>query len=524
MNRIAAFTLATALIASPARAQDLPEGLPPLGLAQPCKAPKDTVGGALDAEAKALAKGLVPAWTGSEVKPQALAKRMQALQVPGVSLALIRGGRIVLARGWGLADMATCAPVTADTLFQAGSVSKVVTATLAMQAVSAGKHPLDADINWALARWQLPVNKAYPKDRVTLRHLLSHTAGVSDPDSTGYAPGQPLPSLQAILTGKGVKGQPVRVTGKPGGAWEYSNGGYLVVQAALEDMYGEPFAALAEKQVLRPLGMTRSTFAQPPAAPLAEATAAGHHLGRPFASRFHNVAELGAGGLWSTPSDLARLLIGLRSALQGSDKTLLPQAAAREMTTVRAADWGLGLRIKGAGPAQTFGHDGTRWGMFTRAFIHPESGDGIVVMANDYRGFDLADEIIRAAADRYGWASYRSRPLASLPADTVLYLRGSMNEWGTALPLRREGVGYVGEVTLPAGRHAFKIATADWDTLALGQGDGARLKPTGGTLKLDPGGGNLQFETATPGTWRLTLDRLATGRPRLVVAGVARPR
>lgn len=517
MNRIAALTLAAALIASPARAQDLPEGLPPLAAAQGCKAPKETVGGTLDAEAKALARGLVPAWTGSEVKPQALPKRMQALQVPGVSVALIRGGRIMLARGWGLADMATCAPVTADTLFQAGSVSKVVTATLAMQAVSAGKHPLDADINWALARWQLPMNKAYPKDRVTLRHLLSHTAGVSNPDSTGYAPGQPLPSLQAILTGKGVKGQPVRVTGKPGGAWNYSNGGYLVAQAALEDMYGEPYAALAEKQVLGPLGMTRSTFAQPPATPLAEATAAGHHLGKPFASRFNNVAELGAGGLWSTPSDLARLLIGLRNAAQGTGTTLLPQTAAREMMKVQAADWGLGLQIRATGPAQTFGHDGTRWGMFTRAFIHPESGDGIVVMANDYRGFALADEIIRAAAHRYGWTARQSRSLASLPAETVLYLRGSMNDWGAGAPLRREGSGYVAEVTLPAGRHEFKLATADWNYLALGHGQGA-LKAGGGAVRLDPGGGNVVFETAAPGTWRLVLDRMATGRPRLVIS------
>lgn len=517
MNRFATLAFASALFAAPAQAQSLPEGLPPLAAAKACKLPKDIVGGPMDAEAKALAKALVPAWTGSEVKPQAIAKRMQALQVPGVSLALIRGGRIVLARGWGIADMATCAPVTADTLFQAGSVTKVVTATLAMQAVQAGKHPLDADINWALARWQLPMNKAYPKDRVTLRQLLSHTAGVSNPDSTGYPPGQPLPGLAAILTGKGVKGQPVRVIGQPGGPWDYSNGGYLVVQAALEDMYGEDFAALAQKQVLGPAGMTRSTFAQPPAAPLADATAAGHHLGKPFADRFYNVAELGAGGLWSTPGDLARLLIALRNARSGSDTALLPQAAAREMAKVQAADWGLGLKLKGSDATFSFGHDGTRWGMFTRAFIQPESGDGIVVMANDYRGFDLADEVIRAAANRYGWSAYQSRSLAGLPADTVLYLRGSMNEWGTATPLRREGAGFVGETTLPAGRHEFKLATADWDFLALGQGEGAGLKPNGGTVKLDPGGGNMVFETAAPGIWRLTVDRLATGRPRLVV-------
>lgn len=516
MSRLAALALAAALLASPALAQDLPEGLPPLGLAKACKPPKDTVGGPMDAEAKALAKGLLPAWTGSETKPQALAKRMQTLQVPGVSLAVIRGGRIVLARGWGIADMGTCAPVTADTLFQAGSVSKVVTATLAMQAVRAGKHPLDADINWALARWQLPGNPAYPKERATLRRLLSHSAGVSSPDSTGYPPSAAGPSLLAILTGQGAKGAAIRVTGKPG-TWDYSNGGYLVVQAALEDMTGESFATLAQRDVLQRVGMTRSTFAQPPASPLLEATAAGHHLGKPFADRFYNVSELAAGGLWSTPSDVARLLIALRASYTGSDQSLLPQAAAREMAKVQAGSWGLGLALKGQGPSFSFGHDGTRWGMFTRAFIHAESGDGIVVMANDYRGFELADEIIRAAAQRYGWSERAPRALASLPADTPLYLRGTMNAWGTSLPLRREGARYVGEVQLPAGRHQFKLATADWDLLALGQADNAALKPAGGMLRLGAPGQDITFQTEQAANWSIVLDKLETGRPRLTI-------
>lgn len=514
MKRLAALALA-ALLAAPAPAQDLPEGLPPLGAAKACKLPKDTVGGPTDAEAKALAKGLLPAWTGTETKPQALAKRMQALQVPGISIAVIRGGKVVLARGWGIADMGTCAPVTADTLFQAGSVSKVVTATLAMQAVSAGKHPLDADINWALARWQLPGNPAYPKERATLRRLLSHTAGVSNPDSTGYPPSAAAPSLLEILTGKGVKGRPIRVTGKPG-TWDYSNGGYLVVQAALEDMTGEPYASLAQRDVLARAGMTRSTFAQPPLSPLLEATAAGHHLGKPFADRFYNVSELAAGGLWSTPGDIARLLIALRASWNGSDQTLLPQAAAREMAKVQAADWGLGLTLKGQGPSFTFGHDGTRWGMFTRAFIRAENGDGIVVMANDYRGFELADEIIRAAAVRYGWVDRQPRPLAGLPADTPLYLRGTMNDWGTSLPLRRQGEGYAAEIQLPAGRHSFKLAAADWSLLALGQSDGV-LKPTGGTIRLSAPGSDITIQTEQAATWLVTLDRLATGRPRLTL-------
>ncbi|MFN5778150.1 MAG: hypothetical protein ACK44O_01560, partial [Novosphingobium sp.] len=221
--------------------------------------------------------------------------------------------------------------------------------------------------------------------------------------------------------------------------------------------------------------------------------------------------------MWSTPSDIARLLIALRASYNGSDQTLLPQAAAREMAKVQAGSWGLGLELKGQGPGFTFGHDGTRWGMFTRAFIHAESGDGIVVMANDFRGFELADELIRAAAQRYGWTSRQPRALASLPADTPLYLRGTMNDWGTSLPLRRDGARYVAEVQLPAGRHQFKLATADWDLLALGQGDAAVLKANGGTLRLSAPGTDITFQTDRAANWLVTLDRLETGRPRLTI-------
>ena len=255
-----------------------------------------------------------------------------------------------------------------------------------------------------------------------------------------------------------------------------------------------------------------------PASPLLEATAAGHHLGKPFADRFYNVTELAAGGMWSTPSDVARLLIALRANYNGSDQSLLPQAAAREMAKVQAGSWGLGLALKGQGPSFSFGHDGTRWGMFTRAFIHAESGDGIVVMANDFRGFELADELIRAAAQRYGWSARAPRALASLPADTPLYLRGTMNGWGTSLPLRREGARYVAEVQLPAGRHQFKLATADWDLLALGQADNAALKPGGGTLRLGAPGDDITFATDRAANWSIVLDRLETGRPRLTIA------
>lgn len=505
-GRLARVVLALALVWSGTvalHAQELPDGLPALEAPGRCtwKLPET-----LDADARTIVTAMPPKLVGTRSRASSLPARMAQLKVAGVSVAVIRKGELAWAHGFGIADMATCAPVRATTAFQAASISKTFAAVLAMQAVARGDMALDRDINGYLKRWTLPRGSEAPADaHVTLRQLLNHTGAVSIPASGGYRPGTVLPTIVQVVRGElPAKGPPVRIAGAPGTAFAYSNGGYHTVQIAIEDATGAPFAALAQRDIFGPLGMIRSSFAQPPV--LAE-RAAGHHERRPFADKAYWVSELAAGGLWSTPSDLARFLIAVRRAADGETGAILPPERAREMLLAGRENWSLGFEIDGT----RFGHGGVFWGMMSRMWIDRESGDGIVVMANDFQGMTLADAIIRSAAARYGWTDLAPRRFAAARDAAPFFLRGTINDWSTATRFERIAAGrYAAELIADkAGAVQLKIASADWKTFVLGAPPGQAV--VGKDLRLDPEGEDIQLMLPHPGRYRLVLDAPDTG-------------
>lgn len=503
----------SALLPFPAWAQ-LPPGLPKLAEARACPPPSSLSGGQLHRDARAITNRMLPALVVSATKPATLRDRMAARRVPGVSVAVIRSGRLLWAQGFGIRDTATCQPVTSNTAFQAGSISKSFAAVLAMQAVERGDLALDRDINTYLTRWKLPNGSGVPTGTsVTLAQLLSHTAAVSAPSSAGVRPGEPVPTIVQSLRGEPpALGPAVAITGEPGREHAYSNGGYHVVQLALEDVSGRSFASLADREILEPLGMSRSSFVQPSTYP---ERATGHHEGLPFADKAYLVPELAAGGLWTTPSDLARFLIAMRDAANGRDTRLLSQASARRMIEKGPGNWGLGFSIED----KRFGHDGGFWGMMSRMWIDQTSGDGIVVLANDYEGIQLANEIIRATADHYRWPGLGSRSFTSARDAGPLYVRGTMNNWGTAnrmTPAGRHRFQTV--VDLPAGTKSFKIASEDWRGFVLGSPrDAATI---GRPLALSPDGEDIELTVTRAGKYRILLDAPDTGQSVLRVTPV----
>ena len=194
---------------------------------------------------------------------QTLHDRMSADRVPGISLAVIHNGEIEWAQGFGVAQL-DGAPVTAETLFQSGSISKPVAAMAALRLGQEGKLSLDTDVNQALTSWKIPPSAAAPGAVVTLRELLNHTAGLTVPGFPGYAAGTPIPTLVQILNGEQrANTAPVRLEAPPGSRWIYSGGGYTVMQQLLIDVSHEQFAKLMRDAVLAPIGMTRSTYEQP---------------------------------------------------------------------------------------------------------------------------------------------------------------------------------------------------------------------------------------------------------------------
>ena len=264
-----------------------------------------------------------------------LSVEMTRSAIPGVGLAIVADCRIDWAGGFGVRESRLADPVTDETLFQAGSISKPVAALCGLRLVELGAIDLDVDVNDALRSWRIPPNGDW-QPRVTLRQLLSHTAGLTVHGFPGYPLGGPTPSLIDVLEGRGNT-QPVRVRTMPGLQFSYSGGGYTVLQQLVIDLTGRPFADVARELVLEPLGMEESTYEQPLPEAWRSRAATGHRTaGIPVQGRWHVYPELAAAGLWTTPRDLARFVIGVQRAQDGAPDAILSRQIVDELLSPQA--------------------------------------------------------------------------------------------------------------------------------------------------------------------------------------------
>jgi CubicO group peptidase (beta-lactamase class C family) len=373
-----------------------------------------------EARAARVERGLLPGIViaGRPVPSRPLAERMAALKTPGVSVAVINGGAIEWAKGYGVTETGGHTPVTPQTLFQAASLSKPVAALAALRLVEQGKLALDQDVNERLTSWKVPENEFTRTEKITLRRLLSHSAGLTVSGFPGYSADAPVPTLVQVLDGqKPANTAAIRADVVPGTLWRYAGGGYTVMQQLLIDVTSRPFPSLLADLVLQPIGMKDSTYEQPLPEARRAAAASGHLTdGGLLPGRYHTYPEMAAAGLWTTPTDLARFLIEIQQALQGRSKLLTP-AMARQMVTVQKGSYGLGLGLTGSGPWATFGHGGSNEGFKCQMTAFVESGRGAVVMTNGDQGGRLAGEIVRAVAVEYDWPSFRPRQKAVVSVD-----------------------------------------------------------------------------------------------------------
>ncbi len=405
-------------------------------------------GDTIDGQISAVENGLLLEITvkGRPLRFLALDERMRHHGVPGVSLAVIDNGRTAWARGYGVANVRTREPVTTETLFQAASVSKPVAAMAALLLVDAGRAPLDGNVNDELRTWRVPESDYTRDSKVTLRRLLSHTAGLNMGGFPGYEVGTTLPTLTQIFEGEPpANNVPIRVRAVPGRAWSYSGGGYLVVQQWLQDITGRPFAEFVATALFETLDMSRSTFDQPLSEHLARAAATGHSADRePVPGGWHVYPELAAAGLWTTPSDLSRLIAALQSSLSGSDNSILSRKMARRMVTPQQADWGLGFSVETTADDTWFAHTGHNEGFTCYVFAYADSGQGAVVMANADQADALVMEIFRSIAHVYDWPDFQPEEIAVAAVDPSVYDRyrgeyAPLNFDGPAIVVRRDG-------------------------------------------------------------------------------------
>ena len=374
---------------------------------------------------KLVENGLLPQTVikGQPDPKMNIAERMAYYRVPGVSVAVINNGAIEWARGYGMTEAGSNAPVTAETLFQAASISKPVAAMGALYLVEKGKINLDEDVNLKLTSWKVPENEFTKEKKVTLRGLLSHSAGTTVHGFRGYASDEAVPTLLELLDGKKpANSAAIRVDIVPGTKWRYSGGGTSVSQRLVMDVTGKAYPKFMKEAVLDKIGMKNSTYEQPLPKELHSRAAVGHRGdGKPVKGKWHTYPEMAAAGLWTTPSDLARFAIEIQKSRAGKSNKVLSKAMTEQMLTQQMGDYGLGVGVGGSGRAATFAHGGSNEGFRCMMFAYAETGQGAVVMTNSDNGSPLANEILRSIAAVYGWPDYKVKEREVVKLDPAVY-------------------------------------------------------------------------------------------------------
>jgi len=263
---------------------------------------------------------------------------------------------------------------------------------------------LDEPVKNHLKSWQLDDGNT-----ITLRQLLSHTAGVNNASYQGYEQSDELPSLLNILNGT-PKSERVRLISAKG-QYKYSGGGYMILQQLIEDITKQTYSEYMSSELFAKFGVKQSHFDVVEYSK-EQNIAKGHGFsGDVYPNGWLNYPQKSVAGLWSTPSDLANLLAVYMKAYQGIDNTLLSMGSAKEMTKAIGAEMGLGFGVHGEGINLHIDHGG--WNIGYRAYMtaFPERGDAVVVMANSNNSHRLIEEIMRSVSSQLGWDAYKSKVL-----------------------------------------------------------------------------------------------------------------
>ena len=341
-----------------------------------------------------------------------VAELMEEFGVPGVSIAVIQDFKIHWAKAYGVADVETGQLVDIETMFQAASISKPVAAMGVLRAVQDGLFSLDDDINDILDSWTLDGREFTRNRPVTPRTLTSHTSGLGDGFGfPGYDPEQPLPTTVQILEGHELSNVgSVFMEREPLTFYEYSGGGVTVMELALSDVRRRPFVDVMQEEVLAPIGMTRSSYAQPISPEHNQNAARAHdNNGESRGPKWHVYPEHAAAGLWTTPTDLARLIIEVQRSASGESNRVLSQSMIQEMLSpIGVGPFAVGFTVSKIGEGWYFSHGGSNWGFRALMLAHKVKGYGLVIMTNADQGSIVINEISRRIQYTYNWDSVAS--------------------------------------------------------------------------------------------------------------------
>jgi len=358
--------------------------------------------------------------------PGTLKGRMAHYNIQGVSIAVIHNYKMEWAKGYGWADKDQKIPVTTQTVFQAGSISKSLNSVGVLKLVQEKKIDLYTDINSYLKSWKFPYDSLSKGKKITVANLLSHTGGLTVHGFGGYSKGDTIPIIEQVLDGKKPANSPaVRSMYEPGLKYEYSGGGITISQLIVMDITGQPYDKYMYDNVLKPLGMTSSTYQQPPVDKKPELIAAAYYPdGKEVPGKYHIYPEQAAAGLWTNPTDLCKYIIETQLAYAGrSHKVLNQQMTSLRLTPYIDKSAALGVFIDDyPDGTKYFEHGGVDEGFISQYYGSLEGGDGVVVMVNTANGGNLIPEIVNSVAKVYGFKDLNhSKVIKTVTvADTIL--------------------------------------------------------------------------------------------------------
>ncbi|MFY0699038.1 MAG: beta-lactamase family protein [Balneola sp.] len=321
---------------------------------------------------------------------------MKQHRVPGMAVAIIDNKRVVLKRGYGYADVRNEVSTTSETGFNIGSVSKLFTAWGIMTLVESGKLNLDKPVEHYLTRWKIPESE-FNVSKVTVRNLLSHTAGFSVHGYPGFSPDAELPSLEASLNGDNgpVRAdEPVELIYEPNTDFKYSGGGYTILQLLIEEVTGLSFEEYMEKAVFAPLSMENTSFTISTDILKSSAKPYDENEKEIYLERFTAKA---AAGLHATVNDL----VLFTEAILKEKQVITDESMSFIMTPTKLSkgQFGSGFRIMNMGGFTVSGHTGSNDGWESALLIHQPTNSALIMLTNSSNGKDLMVTILRE------WAS-----------------------------------------------------------------------------------------------------------------------
>ena len=353
-----------------------------------------------------------------------LQQRMAFYKIKGLSIAVVQNYKVVWARGYGWADEGAKKTVTPQTLFQAASISKSLNAIGVLKLVQDKKINLDADINDYLRTWKFPYDSVSKGKKITVAHLLSHSAGLTVHGFPGYANNDTIPSVPEILNGKAPANTvAVRSQFEPGIRFQYSGGGTTILQMMVMDITKQPYDEFMWQQVLKPMRMMMSSYAKLPSAQKKPFLSTGYRAdGKEVETKYHVYPEQAAAGLWTNPTDLCKYVIETQLALEGkSGKVLNTEMTKLRLTPYIDSSVALGVFIERKGDEKYFGHNGQNEGFLSTSTGSFKNGNGVVVMVNGDHG-RLLNEVVYSVATVYGWKDYYTPKIKKIVpvADSLL--------------------------------------------------------------------------------------------------------